>query len=343
MRWLIKHKFHHIFFWIVYFIFWTYVSMQSYGSHFSKALLATSIYFVGQASIGYWCMYYLVPRYFFAKRYGVFAILVLCGILLGSLFIAECMTALFHSLFTKGPNPISFLTYFAYSIITVFFSTILFIAVKVISERVQTQKMQVALEKERTEHELKFLKSQINPHFLFNAINSIYVLINKDPKLAAATLARFSDMLRYQLYECNFSEVPINKEIEYLSNYIELERLRKGGTLAIDYNVNLEKDNFTLSPLLIMPFVENAFKHVSNYTDKLNFIDVSLNYQDGLFNLLIRNSVDREGIYQTQGAIGGIGQGNTKRRLNLIYPATHKLIVDQTEETYFVSLSIKVL
>lgn len=341
MSWLLKYKIHHILFWVAYYIFWTSISRHNYGSSLSKAVLATTVYFIGQAGTGYWCMYYLVPRYFFTKKYGQFAILALCGILLGALFITVCMMALFYSLFTKGPSPISFGTYFAYSCLSVFFSTIMFIAVRVIKERVQTQKMHAALEKEKTENELKFLKSQINPHFLFNAINSIYVLIKKDPELAAATLAKFSDMLRYQLYECNFSEVPIAKEIEYLNNYIELERLRKDGSLTIDYKVDLHQDSFFISPLLIIPFVENAFKHVSNFTDRKNFIDVSMNYRDGLFNLLVRNSAELEKPHQIKDAAGGIGQDNTKRRLKLIYPDRHKLIVEQGAETYFISLTIQ--
>jgi two-component system, LytTR family, sensor kinase len=342
MSWLLKYKIHHILFWVAYYIFWTSLSMRNYGSSLSKAVLATTVYFIGQGGTGYWFMYYLVPRYFFAKRYSPFAILGSCGILLGSFFITACMTALFYSLFTEGPNTISFGTYFAYSCLSVFFSAIMFFAAGVIKERVQTQKMHALMEKEKTENELKFLKSQINPHFLFNAMNSIYVLIKKDPELAAATLAKFSDMLRYQLYECNFSEVPIAKEIEYLNNYIELERLRKDGTLSIDYQTDLEKENFFISPLLIIPFVENAFKHVSNFTDRKNFIDISLNYGDGLFGLLVRNSADLKKPHQIKGEVGGIGQDNTKRRLNLIYPGRHTLIVEQGADIYYISLTIQV-
>ncbi len=339
---LLKYKVHHVLFWIAYYIFWISISMHNYGSSLSRAFLATTVYFIGQGGIGYWCMYYLVPRYFFTKRYRLFATFAFAGILLGALFITAGMTELFYSLFTQGPNQISFGTYFGYSCISMFFSTLMFFAGRVIKERVQTQKIHAALEKEKTENELKFLKSQINPHFLFNAINSIYVLIKKDPELAASTLAKFSDMLRYQLYECNFPEVPIAREVEYLSNYIELERLRKEETLSIDFKVDLQKENFFISPLLIIPFVENAFKHVSNFSDRRNFIDVSLNWREGLFSLLVRNSADRDKTREAKDTIGGIGQENTKRRLNLIYPGRHQLIIEQNAETYFILLTIQV-
>jgi two-component system, LytTR family, sensor kinase len=261
--------------------------------------------------------------------------------MLGAFLISLSMYTLFHSYRAQNTSKISFAVYFFYAgLAAVFFSSLLFIAGGVMKERVQAQKMNSKLEKEKTEQELKFLKSQINPHFLFNAINSIYVLIKKDPDLAAATLARFSDMLRYQLYECNFVEVPIEKEIEYLDNYIELEKLRKGVGLAIDYHVDLGASNFLISPLLIIPFVENAFKHVSNFSDKGNYIDIRLTYLEGLFRLTVRNSVDFEGLRQTETQIGGIGQDNTRRRLKLIYPEKHHLFMEDDKENYFVSLSI---
>ncbi|HEV3223681.1 MAG TPA: histidine kinase [Puia sp.] len=342
MSWFLKYKLHHILFWIVYFVFWINISLHNYGSHLWKAFLATSIYFIGQAGVGYFSIYYLVPRFFFKKKYAIFSATVFTGILLGALFITVGMYSLFYSMFTGGAYQVSFIAYLLYSLLAVFSSTLLFISVRVIKERVQAQKLNSILEKEKTENELKFLKAQTNPHFLFNAINSIYILIEKDPDLAKVTLARFSDMLRYQLYECNFAEVPIEKEIDYLNNYIELEKLRKGTTLSIDYKTGLSLSNFLISPLLIIPFVENAFKHVSNFSDKRNFIDISINYEDGFFKLFVKNSFDRADSWQTKNPAGGIGQDNTKRRLKLIYPDRHDLIINQDDETYFVSLTINI-
>jgi two-component system, LytTR family, sensor kinase len=342
MSWFLKYKVHHILFWILYFVFWTYFSLHTYGAHVSKALAATSVYFIGQAGIGYLSIYYLMPGFFYTKRYIAFAIWEFTGILLGALFITGGMFALFHRMFSESTSHISFGAYLLYSLLAVFSSTLLFISVRVIKERVHAQKMNSILEREKTENELKFLRAQTNPHFLFNAINSVYVLIKKDPDLAQATLARFSDMLRYQLYECNLDEVPIEKEVGFLNNYIELEKLRKGTTLSIVYTVGPAVNNFLISPLLIIPFVENAFKHVSNYPDKPNFINITLNYRQGLFELTVRNSMDKTGIWSSENSSGGIGQENTSRRLKLIYPNRHDLILKETAETYFVSLTLKI-
>jgi two-component system, LytTR family, sensor kinase len=341
MSWFFKFKLHHILFWLLYFIFWTYFSMHNYGASVSKAFLATSVYFAGQAGIGYFSIYYLVPRFFFTKRYFAFSSFVTVGIVLGSLFITAGMFFLFPSIFIGGGGHLSFSLYLLYSLLSVFFTTLLFISIRVIKERVHAQRMNSILEKEKTENELKFLRAQTNPHFLFNAINSIYILIKKDPDLAEATLARFSDMLRYQLYECNFAEVPIEKEIEYLSNYIEMEKLRKGSALSVDYKVDQSLSNFMISPLLIIPFVENAFKHVSNFSDKRNFINISLSYGGGSFKMVVTNSIDPGANWPSENRAGGIGQENTIRRLKLVYPERHDLTIRKANETYFVSLTIK--
>ena len=162
MSWFLKYKIHHILFWIVYFVFWTNISVHNYGSHMWKAILATSVYFIGQGGIGYFSIYYLVPRFFFKKKYGAFVISVLMGIMLGALFITTGMFSLFHSLFTEGTFKISFSTYLLYSLLAVFSSTLLFISFRVVKERVQAQKMNSILEKEKTEkgkeyHYLYFL------------------------------------------------------------------------------------------------------------------------------------------------------------------------------------------
>ena len=151
MSWFLKYKLHHILFWIIYFVFWTNISVHNYGSHMWKAFLATTIYFIGQAGIGYFSIYYLVPRFFFKKKYVLFIISVFAGILLGALFITAAMFSLFHSLFTEGAYQISFSTYFLYSLLAEFSSTLLFISFRIVKERVQAQKMNSILEKEKTE------------------------------------------------------------------------------------------------------------------------------------------------------------------------------------------------
>ena len=130
----LKYKLHHVLFWIFYFVFWTYFSVHNYGGHVPKALLATFIYFIGQAGIGYFSIYYLLPYFFFKKRYILFVGLVFIGIMLGGLFITAGMYALFPSIIGEGANHISIANYFLYSFLAVLSSTILFISVSIIKE-----------------------------------------------------------------------------------------------------------------------------------------------------------------------------------------------------------------
>jgi len=206
-------------------------------------------------------------------------------------------------------------------------------------QRLLNDRRNQRLEKEHAENELRFLKSQMNPHFLFNAINSIYVLIRKDPGLAEHTLARFSDMLRYQLYDCSTDYIRIEKEITYLENYIRLEQLRKGPMLTIDYQSADSVAGFSIAPLLIMPLIENAFKFVSSHPDRENLVRLRLFFSDDNFHFTIFNTVDDPAPTFPR---GGIGLENIRRRLALLYPQRHTLHIDTGSDYYSVSLKLQI-
>ncbi len=278
-----RYKLHHALFWIAYFAFWCSFSVYHYQTPFRWAFLATAIWFVGQAGLIYTCVYLLLPRFFIARRYGWWMLSMLGVLLLSSAFIAMLAGIIFQQA-TPGYT-ISLYEFFFYVLMSNFFIAGFAIGVQLIRERIKTGRHQRRLEQERTENELRFLKSQVNPHFLFNAINSIYVLIKKDPEVAAATLASFADMLRYQLYECNVNEIPIEKEHAYLGNYVGLEKLRKGAGLTTVFSVDESVRHFSIAPLLILPLVENAFKHVGIGKEGKARIWIDMKYTDAVFCL----------------------------------------------------------
>lgn len=195
------------------------------------------------------------------------------------------------------------------------------------------------MELEKVNTELEYLKSQINPHFLFNSINTIYFQIDKHNSPAREALSRFSDMLRYQLYECNGKEIPIEREIAYLSNYVELQRMRRDDNYQIEFVKEESVRNFTIAPLLMIAFVENAFKYVSHHSDKANVIRIYLNYVDGVFQFDVTNTRDKTSV---QPEHGGIGLKNVQRRLALIYNGKHDLNVRESEEQFSVQLRLKI-
>jgi LytS/YehU family sensor histidine kinase len=298
------------------------------------------VWFVGSALCSYLALYWLMPAFFNKRRYLVFSLLLVVVLKLSALLITGGVWTLYK--LENIPFPISFWQEYWYTLIGNCYTTFIIVAVRSIRDKIRSDRRTSLLEKEKTENELRFLKSQMNPHFLFNAINSIYVLIKKDPDFAGLTLVKFADMLRYQLYECNADFIPIEKEISYLENYIQLEKLRKGEMVDTNFSVSASTGKFSIAPLLLIPFVENAFKYVSNCPGKNNFVMVDLNYQDNIFELSVENSMDEDAMMPKEKAWGGIGLENVRRRLQLIYDGAHALDISTKEDVFSVLLTIKI-
>jgi LytS/YehU family sensor histidine kinase len=193
---------------------------------------------------------------------------------------------------------------------------------------------------ENLETELRYLKAQLNPHFLFNSINSIYFLIEKENAVARQSLQKFSELLRYQLYEGNEDQIAIEKEIEYLESYIDLQRLRKKVNYEIHFNTGENVKGFTVAPLLLITFVENAFKHVSNYTDQVNSIHVKLCRQDDQLRFSVVNTNSKKHTVADQKQIG---LKNVKRRLELLYSNKYSLDITDEPTLFTVHLKLKIV
>jgi sensor histidine kinase YesM len=343
MSFLFRYKWHFLF-WVVYFIFWTALSIKGYHVPLYLALLTTLSWAIGQGALNYLCIYRLFPLYFRTRRYGVFALRLAAALVIAILFTLGFQIVVF----SLASERMSYSTGAGLGYIALgnVYSVFIVIAIKAIRDVVRNDRRTRLLEKEKTENELRFLKSQMNPHFLFNAINSIYVLIRKDRDLASHTLLKFADMLRYQLYECNTDRIPIEKEIVYLDNYIGLEKLRKGNTVFSEFHVDAEVCHFSIAPLLIIPFVENAFKFVSSYTDRPNRVAVNLSCRDAFFELSVINTFDEDGFGPREriggDGAGGIGLENVRRRLQLIYSGRYHLDIRKEENHYSVLLKIPV-
>lgn len=195
------------------------------------------------------------------------------------------------------------------------------------------------IELEKLNTELQYLKAQINPHFLFNSINTIYFQIDKENSLARESLSAFSEMLRYQLYECGVKEIGIDREVSYLRNYVGLQKLRKDENYDILFECTERVKGFTIAPLLLIPFIENAFKYVSHHPGK-NVIRIKLDKTDDMFQVNVFNTKQAK---PKNGAVHeGIGLKNVSRMLELLYKERHVLSVIDSEETYEVNLVIDI-
>jgi LytS/YehU family sensor histidine kinase len=331
-----RTKIYHIVFWIAVGAIWFYLRYQDYPS-LQLAAQVTIIKVIDLVILIYFVNLVLVPALLYKKFYGWFAIAFISSVAITSFIKMLVLAWLQHddiSSFTNVKEKVY------NNFVTQFFLVLASIALKSVFDYLSLQKKMADVAKEKAEAELNFLKSQINPHFLFNSLNSVYFLIDKENNEARQALNKFSDMLRYQLYECNDDRIPIEKEISYLRDYVALQKLRREPHDDVQFTCSENVRNFSIEPLLLMPFVENSFKHLSHFSHgKRNLVQISADRINGEFNFTVMNTID---YTSTREPVGGIGLKNVKRRLELLYNGKHQLEMKETTELFTVELKIKI-
>ncbi|UMB59884.1 sensor histidine kinase [Lutibacter sp. A80] len=206
-------------------------------------------------------------------------------------------------------------------------------SVKLVSEWYKNEKQKALIETQKINTELSFLKAQINPHFLFNSLNSIYSLANKKSDFTTDAIITLSELMRYMLYETDREYVSLKKEIDYIKNYIALQNLRLKDSSGVRFNARGNLDHY-IEPLLLISFIENAFKYGTDYTGKTN-INIQISIED---QKLILTSTNYISINEKNKDSSGIGLQNIRARLNLLYPNTHSLKIKESEKLYSLEL-----
>ncbi len=207
----------------------------------------------------------------------------------------------------------------------------------VLQEYLLTIKKEESIKAQQINAELVLLKSQISPHFLFNVLNSLYALSLKMSAQTPDVILRLSDILRYSLYETQEKEISISKEIHILNTYIEIERLRLPASASIAFDYRQAEDSVMIAPMLLLPLVENAFKHGADSTIGASHIHAALYCSDSTLLFECENSFKEQAVSD----FGGIGIENIRKRLQLLYPSRHSLDIDKNENTFSVTLEIK--
>ena len=333
-RFILKYKILHLAYWVWAFMGLLHQRQQLLNSGLEESLPDAIIIICSQMICVYACIYFLIPRFLNKGRHLLFTGLAILFIISTALLSSVAQN--FYTLFTIGEplNNFFFITFTQSIDLTVV--TAIFVALVVITQRYQLDQHKKQLEKEKLETELSFLKSQINPHFLFNALNSIYVLIDLDKKIASETLLRFSGLLRYQLYECSENEVDIDREILFLNDYIWLEKMRNGDLIEVDVQLDIA-GRFRIAPFMLIPFFENAFKHVSRHSEQKNCISIKGIAENDMFSMTATNTYNKS---EGMNGKSGIGLQNVARRLELLYPGRHELEIIKNEDTFTVKLKI---
>jgi two-component system LytT family sensor kinase len=353
-NWFIKYKLYHIPFWMLYnYLFWALAIGSPYeAAHemfFSVFFVKSFFYTIFPAFAVYFNLYFLIPRYLQKGHYSLYILILALTIIASSLLIVP---GYYLTAWLAGSNAQkmfgltwswnSFYNAAKGSPLTNTIGAItLGMSIKLTKNWLEGQRRQQALEKEKLETELKFLKYQFNPHFLFNSINSIFFLIHKNPDMASDSLAKFSELLRHQLYESNDNLIPIDKEIDYLENFIELEKLRQNDNLKVSFDGDEAcTTNLGIGPFILMTFVENAFKHVSKHKDEPNWIDIKLTIKNKELLLCLINSKSEE-VNKDVVNYGGIGLKNVQRRLELLYPGKFALDIKDNADIFSVKCRIQ--
>jgi two-component system LytT family sensor kinase len=333
----------HAGFWIGYLLLNFLTAFKFYPeSEGLKLLLQFTITLPVDILATYFTVYFLYPWILYKRRYVLFAIAILVSALLFIILQRTLIYYITYPNFYVGLKP----KYGFWEINWFYNFTNIYLVVGVVSViklmkiSLEQQKNARELDHEKNEAELKFLKAQVHPHFLFNTLNNLYALALDKSDRTPEVVLKLSDLLNYMLYECNEPYMLVTKEIQLLENYLSLEQIRYGDNLALEFQVTGEITGKRLAPMLLLPFVENAFKHGVSKVRKNPSVHINLDITGNTLHFAVRNSRSMLPETDLTGYTEGIGLKNVKRRLELLYPGRHHLLMEQNEGEYCIHLKV---
>jgi len=328
----------HILFWVYFLnqqLFGLYIGRTSEGAKIEHYFFNFGLYF-----IIFYLLYFSIPL-FMKFRYKVFSILgglLYIGILSVVAVVADFLAYKYMFIVKESATlKLDWVWYFS-SFRLVFIHAIYAIFIKFMIDWFDAQKLKTQLLMQNKASELALLRSQVNPHFLFNTLNNIYSLVYQKSEDAPAALMKLSSIMRYMLYDATTDRVPLDKEVEYLRSFIELQKLRLRQQDFVELNIYGNVNGKVIAPMLLIPFVENAFKHGNKSTTNPGIrINLSSEPNRLLFEVTNYTRKNPGVLDQT----GGIGLHNIQRRLDLLYPEKHSLVITENQDIFNVKLIIE--
>lgn len=333
----------HVLFWLSYIAAYTFIYgsfEDSYGAEFFWSITTLPFKII----VTYFTLYYIIPHYFLEKKYVMATVLTLVSIVLAGFtqrMLDNFVTyPLFHPEWVvDDPFYIPKILKTALGIYPVVaMAAFIKITKYFYSEESKSQELQ----QQKLQAELNFLKGQIHPHFLFNTLNNLYALTLKKSENSPEVVLKLSELLSFMLYECNSRTVPLSKELNLIENYIALEKIRYDDRLTTTYNIEGDVSKSQIPPMLLLPFVENAFKHgTSDSLDEV-WVEINVEVRNQTLSLSVKNSnggdnADHDEFdYQK-----GIGLKNVNRRLELLYNGFYNLHVKEDTSAYSVLLEVE--
>ncbi|MEP6725909.1 MAG: histidine kinase [Bacteroidota bacterium] len=285
-------------------------------------------------AVFYFNAYILIPRYIYKKKYLQYAlaqVITYCGILIEVYFLVN--------LVFKTPR---------YELRTVFFNLLIYLfifalstAYQLIKDKINSDKLAQQKQNEVLKTELSLLRSQVSPHFMFNVLNNMVSLARKQSDMLEPSLIKLSSLMRYMLYEADEERVSLEKEMDYLQSYIDLQQQRFGKKVQVKVHMHTMDDQYQLEPMLLIPFVENAFKHGTGMIEDAQ-IDIDLEAEKNILQFTVSNKYNPASA-EIKDKTSGIGLTNVKRRLNLLYGKNHTLTISTNDNWFVASLKINLM
>lgn len=299
-----------------------WISIDKFDSTYSfmKWNLNYAIYIMGVIWMNH---FVLIPFVLDKKRYFLFGLLLIATIFLAALI--------------RGYDFGKDIKYSVKMFFFLFYTTGTGMAAFFLRRNRIIQKENIEKERLQKEIELKYLKEQVNPHFLFNSLNSIYALSRQQSPETPDLVMQLSELMRYQLESSKKDTVLLKEELEFIENYLLLEEKRLSKRCNVEFLIKGDLKGLKMAPMLLIPFVENAIKHGAQSTNEQSTIDISVSLKDATLNLLVENSKPHNSTVSER---KGLGLENVKRRLNLLYPNSHTIDIKDKAHTYHVNLSI---
>ena len=338
---------HHIVFWTIYFLINTF-RWGRYFDDFLYSLQSGLLGFPIHIFLCYLNIYVLMPRFIFKKKYSLFILFLFSSIFMMVIVKFNLTYYLLSSnVWPEGPEIVNTLTanYVMDMMIGELYVITFVTAIKITSDWIKENKRSSDLEKAQLETQLLFLRSQVSPHFFFNTLNNIYSLSLEGSKRTPKVILKLSELMRYLIYDTKNKRQDLKNEIICIQNYLDLEKIRYSDNLEINMNIIGQIEGKVIAPILLLSFVENAFKHGANKSiDKIK-IDIDFNIEDDFLNFKIVNQIpvkpNKKQIFKRNQ--GGIGLSNVKKRLKLGYKKEdYNMKINNSNNLFTVELKIKV-
>jgi two-component system, LytTR family, sensor kinase len=339
--WSRQRLYRHIAYWCFWLLLYASINSTNSTTPFSTWVYLELVIMMVKLPYTYLIIYFLVPNFLLKRQYYHFFFWGLIITAIGGSAVSSIHYYVFTG-FEHYNKPESFFsaTFFYKSMDLVYVATFPII-LKLQQFYQQQEKQNREIIEQKLNAELELLKNQLQPHFLFNTLNNLYAMVLTNDKNAGNAVLHLSSMMSYMLYECNGNAIALEKEIEHLKNYIELEKIRYGKRVNISFECGGNIETKDIAPLLLFGFVENAFKHGVGKNINEAWIRINCWVKNDTLDFLVENSVNKD-EYDNKDSIktnGGIGLQNIKKRLTLIYPQKHELKIETTE-TYQVHLKL---